>query len=108
MKFMDTIGYNAIDIGPLSESWRVEPGTPIHVWPYAPKVPEGLADEEAQDWFKKTPGTPVSAAQAKELVAKAVRKFPVGGFPEYLPPVLIAISVKHGRLPASAANNRTT
>ncbi len=107
MKFMDKIGYNTIDIGPLSEGWRMEPGTPIHVWPYAPKVPEGLADEEAQDWFQRTPGTPVSVDQAKELVAKAVRKFPVGGFPEYLPPVLIAISVKHGRLPASAANNRT-
>lgn len=107
IKFMDTIGYNTIDIGPLSESWRVEPGTPIHVWPYAPKVPQGLADEETQDWFKTTPGTPVSAAQAKELVAKAVRKFPVGGFPEYLPPVLMAISVKRGRLPASAANKPT-
>lgn len=103
MQFVDMIGYNAIDIGSLSESWRVEPGTPIHVWPYIPKLSERLADEEAQDWFKKTPGTPVSAAQAKDLVARAVRKFPVGGFPEYLPPVLIAISVKAGRLPASAA-----
>jgi 8-hydroxy-5-deazaflavin:NADPH oxidoreductase len=107
MEFVDTIGYNAIDIGSLSESWRVEPGTPIHVWPYVPKVPAGLADEEAQDWFKKAPGTPVSEPQAKDLVAKAVRNFPVGGFPEYLPPVLIAISVKHGRLPVSAKTNPT-
>ncbi len=107
IKFMDTIGYNAIDIGRLSEGWRMEPGTPIHVWPYAPRVPEELSGEKAQDWFQQTPGTPVSVDQAKDFIAKAVRKFPVGGFPEYLPPVLLAISVKHGRLPASAGNKRT-
>jgi hypothetical protein len=38
-------------------------------------------------------------AQAKDFIAKAVRKFPVGDFPEDLPPVLLAISRKHGRLP---------
>ncbi|GAA2008791.1 putative dinucleotide-binding enzyme [Nakamurella flavida] len=26
--FMDAIGYDAVDIGPLSESWRIQPGTP--------------------------------------------------------------------------------
>ena len=100
MKFMDTIGYNAIDMGPLSESWRSEPGTPIHVWPYGPQIPEGLSGEEAQAWYTQTPGTPVSSAQAKDLVAKAVRPFPVGGSPERLPPVLTAIARKRGSLPA--------
>ena len=85
MKFMDTVGYKGIDIGSLSEGWRMEPGTPIHVWPYGPRVPEELSGEEAQDWYQRTPGTPASADQAKDLVARAVRKFPVGGFPEYLP-----------------------
>jgi hypothetical protein len=32
MKFMDTIGYKAVDIGSLSDTWRMEPGTPIYVW----------------------------------------------------------------------------
>src|SRR5262249_39638753 len=84
MQFMDTIGYNAIDSGSLADSWRIEPGTPIYVWPYAPKVPDEFVGEEAQIWYIKTPGTPVSPAQAKDLVAKAVRTFPVGGFPEAL------------------------
>jgi predicted dinucleotide-binding enzyme len=92
--FMRAIGYEAIDIGPLSESWRVEPGTPIHVWPYVPDVPAGFSGEEAQNFFRRTPGPPVSPTQARQLVANAVRKFPVGGSPEYLPPVLSAIAVK--------------
>ena len=105
MKFMDTIGYNAIDMGLLSESWRSEPGTPIHVCPYAPSVPEGFSGEEAQDWYTKTPGTPVSAAQAKDLIAKAVRPLPVGGSPNRLPPVLTAIAEKHRWLPAGSLKN---
>ncbi len=106
MKFMDAIGYDAIDMGPLSESWRSEPGTPIHVWPYAPQVPEGFRGEEAQAWYTQTPGTPVSAAQAKDLVAETVRPFPVGGSPERLPPVLAAIARKRGSLPAGSAKTR--
>jgi predicted dinucleotide-binding enzyme len=94
MRFMDAIGYNALDIGPLSESWRMEPGTPIYVWPYAPKVPDRLSGDEAERWYSTTPGTPVSIDQARELIAKAVRKFPVGGFPEDLPAVWVAIVSK--------------
>jgi len=105
MKFMDTIGYNAMDMGLLSEGWRSEPGTPIHIRPYAPPVSEGFSGEEAQDWYTKTPGTPVSAAQAKDLVAKAVRPFPVGGSPERLPPVLTAIAENHRWLPAGSPKN---
>ncbi|MFL6449936.1 MAG: NADPH-dependent F420 reductase [Bryobacteraceae bacterium] len=92
--FMDAIGYNAVDIGPLSESWRIEPGTPIYVWPYAPKVPDELNGAEAERWYSTTPGAPVSLSQAKDLVAKAVRQFPVGGFPKDLPAVWIAIQSK--------------
>ena len=39
--FRDTIGYDAVVIGRLSESWRMEPGSPIYVWPYAPQDPGG-------------------------------------------------------------------
>jgi predicted dinucleotide-binding enzyme len=90
-QFIDIIGYNVIDIGSLAGSWRIEPGTPIYVWPYVPQIPEGLSEEQAKRFFLDTPGNPVSAKQAKELVAKAVRKRPIGGFPEDLPPVWIAI-----------------
>lgn len=89
--FMNAIGYNSVDIGSLSESWKIEPGTPIYVMPYVPKIPDGLTEEEARKWYLETPGTPVSEAQAKELVSKAVRSFPVGGFPEVLPSVHIAL-----------------
>jgi hypothetical protein len=94
MRFMEVIGYYAIDIGTLSESWRIEPGTPIYAWPYAPKVPAGLSGDEAERWYSTTPGAPVSISQAKDLVAKAIRKFPVGGFPEDLPEVWTAIAAK--------------
>jgi predicted dinucleotide-binding enzyme len=32
--FLDTIGYDTVDVGPLSESWRVEPGQPVYGPPY--------------------------------------------------------------------------
>jgi predicted dinucleotide-binding enzyme len=85
--FMDAIGYDSIDTGSLTESWRIEPGTPIYVWPYVPEIPEGLTKEDAKKYYLETSGKPVSADKAKELVAKAERRFPIGGFPEVLPPI---------------------
>ena len=32
--FLDSIGYDAVDAGPLAESWRQEPGTPAYRSPY--------------------------------------------------------------------------
>jgi predicted dinucleotide-binding enzyme len=90
-QFMDAIGYDSIDVGSLSESWRIEPGTPIYVWPYVPKIPDGLSEEEAKRFYLETSGDPVSATQAKDLVAKAVRSQPVGGFAEALPREHIAL-----------------
>ncbi len=90
-QFMDAIGYDAIDIGPLSESWRIEPGTPIYVWPYVPTIPDGLNEKEARRLYLEMSGAPVSRDQARELVAKAVRSRPVGGFVEALPPVHLAL-----------------
>ena len=34
--FLDSIGYDAVDAGPLAESWRQEPGTPVYGTPYGP------------------------------------------------------------------------
>jgi 8-hydroxy-5-deazaflavin:NADPH oxidoreductase len=98
-QFMDAIGYDSIDIGSLSESWRIEPGTPIYVWPYVPKIPEGWSEEEAKRWYLEKSGEQVSAAQAKELVAKASRTHPVGGFIDELPPqhITLVTEVMSGR-----------
>jgi predicted dinucleotide-binding enzyme len=32
--FLDAIGYDAVDVGPLAESWRHEPDTPVYGGPY--------------------------------------------------------------------------
>ena len=84
-EFLDAIGYNSIDAGSLADSWRIEPGSPIYLFPYAPQLPDGLTREEVKKFYMKTPGKPLSDSEAKHLVAKAVRKFPVGGFINQLP-----------------------
>lgn len=89
--FMDRIGYTAVDIGPLSESWRIEPGTPIYVWPYVPKIPKGLSDEAARQWYLEHPGEPLSPEQVRGIVANTERPFPVGGFPADLPPIHVQL-----------------
>ena len=45
--FLAAIGYGAVDARPLAESWRQEPGTPVHGTTYGPySDPVGiLADE---------------------------------------------------------------
>jgi hypothetical protein len=70
---------------------RIEPGTPIYVWPYVPTIPDGLSAEEARRLYLETSGAPISRGQARELVARAVRSHPVGGFAELLPPVHLAL-----------------
>lgn len=56
--FLDAIGYNAVEVGPLSESWRFEPDTPVYGTPY------GSYD---------TAGTPVGIADVQAAVAAAIR-----------------------------------
>ncbi|MFD1539517.1 NADPH-dependent F420 reductase [Nonomuraea guangzhouensis] len=73
-RLMDTLGYDAVDIGTLADSWRSEPGTPVYVEPYFPaRRPEGTSQEEAFRWFLDTPGAPVPADRIKELAEAAVR-----------------------------------
>ncbi len=57
--FLDSIGYGAVDTGPLGESWRQQPGTPVYGAPYGP-----FADEE---------GSPASADTIREALAAASR-----------------------------------
>jgi hypothetical protein len=49
--FLDSIGYDAVDAGPIAESWRQEPGTPSYGTPYGP--------------FSDEAGTPASAAKIR-------------------------------------------
>jgi 8-hydroxy-5-deazaflavin:NADPH oxidoreductase len=57
--FLDAIGYGAVDAGPLAESWRQEPGTPVYGAPYGP--------------FSDPAGTPASEAAVRAALAKASR-----------------------------------
>lgn len=76
---LDMLGYDAVDLGPLADSWRSEPNTPVYVQPYSPgPAPTGLSREEFFRWLLATPGVPVSAARIKELTGSAVRG-PAGG-----------------------------
>ncbi|MFI5934552.1 NADPH-dependent F420 reductase [Actinoplanes sp. NPDC051494] len=44
--FLDAIGYDAVDVGPLAQSWRVEPGQPAYAAPFGvygkPGTPAGV------------------------------------------------------------------
>jgi 8-hydroxy-5-deazaflavin:NADPH oxidoreductase len=74
---LDALGYDAVDIGPLAESWRSQPGTPVYVQPYMSPAPEGdMTREERGAWFMSSPGTPVPTDEVRQLVDSAV---PVGG-----------------------------
>jgi predicted dinucleotide-binding enzyme len=72
--FLETIGYDVVDMGPLAESWRSEPTTPIYVVPYVGNVPEGLQSrDEALDWYMNTPGYTVTKEQVRALIDQAER-----------------------------------
>jgi predicted dinucleotide-binding enzyme len=58
-EFLDAIGYDTVDVGPLSESWRLEPGQPVYGPPY------GTFEDEA--------GTPAGVDVIKSAVAEAKR-----------------------------------
>jgi predicted dinucleotide-binding enzyme len=61
---LDALGYDVVDVGPLSEGWRMEPGTPVYGVAY-------LVDPTAA--FPDDPGHPADAAKIREAVAAAVR-----------------------------------
>jgi predicted dinucleotide-binding enzyme len=57
--FLDSIGYDTVDAGALADSWRQEPGTPVHGAPYGP--------------FSDPIGTPASAGTIRAALARAQR-----------------------------------
>jgi 8-hydroxy-5-deazaflavin:NADPH oxidoreductase len=57
--FLDSIGYGAVDAGPLAEGWRQQPGTPAYGPPY------GSFDDPA--------GTPADLDTVRRALAEARR-----------------------------------
>ena len=57
--FLDSIGYGTVDAGPLADSWRQEPGSPVYGAPYGP--------------FSLQAGTPASAGTIRSALAAATR-----------------------------------
>lgn len=70
---LDLLGFDAVDAGTLADSWRTEPGSPVHVSPYLPERPEGLDQQASYHWYLENPGIPVSASRVKELLQTAVQ-----------------------------------
>ncbi|MFD2415728.1 NADPH-dependent F420 reductase [Amycolatopsis pigmentata] len=70
---LDVLGFDAVDLGTLAESWLSEPNTPLYALPYVGEPPSGLTVLELVAWVQAAPGVPVSAARVKELAAATVR-----------------------------------
>jgi 8-hydroxy-5-deazaflavin:NADPH oxidoreductase len=60
-RFLEAIGYDTVDAGPLAESWRFEPDTPAYGRPYL--GPEAL----------NGPGKPAAAGELRDALAAARR-----------------------------------
>ena len=56
--FLDAIGYDAVDVGPLADSWRFQPDTPAYGPPYGE--------------FSDPAGTPADAETIRTAVAKRI------------------------------------
>lgn len=89
-QFIQDVGYDVLDIGPLANSWRIEPNTPIYFWPYAPAIPDGLTQEQAKKVYQQA-GKPLTPAAARQIVDTTVRPSPIGGTLDGLPPIHIAL-----------------
>ncbi|MFF3943030.1 NADPH-dependent F420 reductase [Streptomyces phaeofaciens] len=87
VRFMDTLGYDALDVGSLGDSWRHEAGTPINVLPYVGEPPKGMTQEQAHEWMFNGPSAVVGADRVKELTGQATRTGRVGLYLEDLFPV---------------------
>lgn len=70
---LDLLGFDTVDLGSLTESWRSEPNTPLYAIPYVGQPPSGLTVPELVAWVQAAPGVPVPATRVKELAAAAVR-----------------------------------
>jgi hypothetical protein len=58
-EFLDSIGYDTVDVGSLAQSWRQDAGTPAYGAPYGP--------------FSDETGTPADAGTISAVLAQAKR-----------------------------------
>jgi len=75
-EYIESIGYEAVDFGGLSDSWRSAPGTPVYVTPYVGPIPpeaDTMSKSEKREWFLLNPGTLVTASDVRAAVARAER-----------------------------------
>ena len=70
---LNLLGFDTVDLGSLTESWRSEPNTPLYAIPYVGQPPSDLTVPELVAWVQAAPGVPVPATRVKELAAAAVR-----------------------------------
>jgi len=63
-ELLSLLGYDAVDVGPLTESWRSQLGTPVFCAPYA------LTKD---DQYRTQPAAPASAAEVRAALAAARR-----------------------------------
>lgn len=71
--FLDEIGYDSVDVGSLSESWRCGPGSPVYCKAYVGDPPDEFDDEQAKEWFKTAPAITITADRLRSLVGEATR-----------------------------------
>lgn len=80
---LDTLGYDALDTGALTDSWRFEPGTPAYCDPYMPAWPtEKLPFDELLAWLLAAAVIPMSTTRLQQLLDSAVRGQAGGTFPD--------------------------
>jgi 8-hydroxy-5-deazaflavin:NADPH oxidoreductase len=60
VELLSLLGYDAVDIGPLAESWRSQPGTPVYGPPYTVTKDDRFATQPAAP----APATEITAALA--------------------------------------------
>ncbi len=73
IRLLDVLGYDAVDVGTLADSWRSEPDTPVYIQPYLGEIP-AMGVEAFLRWTYRTPGIVVPAARVADLVETAVRR----------------------------------
>lgn len=66
IRLIEQLGFDAIDAGPLAESWRFEPEAAAYTNLY-------LAEPSKPDNWKTDPGRPVSEAELRSALSRAVR-----------------------------------
>lgn len=71
INFLNAIGYDAVDMGALSESWRSEPTMPVYVVPYVGEQPANMPS--SQHWFFTSQGVTVSKQDVTALLGNAIR-----------------------------------